>query len=290
MAEYSRIEWTDHTFNPWWGCVRVSPGCEHCYAEAWAKRVGEKVWGVSSPRRFFGPKHWKDVLKWDREAKRDGVIRSVFCGSMCDFAEINESVAIDETREWLWELTQHTKNLRWLMLTKRPENVLAVCPPAWRDGFPDNIWIGSTFEDQKRLDERFEYLRKIPAHLFASCEPLLESVKFFAVYHLTVLRWVIVGGESGPGARPYNLECGQRIVDACRRYCVPVFHKQIGSRPERMPGPVAWPAEEPHGRDMNEWPAELRVRQFPWVPAPLPAKPKRKHRALPMLCNEPVLA
>lgn len=69
MGKDTRIEWTHHTFNPWWGCVRVSDACDHCYAETWAKRFGEDVWGAKSERRFFGDAHWKEPLKWDREAK-----------------------------------------------------------------------------------------------------------------------------------------------------------------------------------------------------------------------------
>jgi protein gp37 len=87
MGKNSKIEWTNHTFNPWWGCVRVSPACKHCYAEAWAKRVGSKVWGAKAERRLFGNKHWFEPKKWDAEAKQDGERRRVFCASMPDIFE-----------------------------------------------------------------------------------------------------------------------------------------------------------------------------------------------------------
>jgi protein gp37 len=284
MAAYSRVGWTDHTFSPWWGCVRVSPGCEHCYAEAWAKRTGHSVWGARAARRFFTAKHWKDVLGWDRAAGREGVIRSVFCGSMCDFAEINEHVpALDETREWLFELIEHTKNLRWLLLTKRPENVLKVVPKRWLAGFPWNVWVGSTFEDQRRLLERWPHLDVIPAHLFGSLEPLLGPVEFFpsmvAGYDFVSgrrvfaqrLSWLIVGGESGGQARPYDLDWGRSILEAGRDAGIPVYHKQLGSHAILNGNRIAVPKSDPKGEDWDNWGPELhefQVRNFPWVPAP----------------------
>lgn len=87
MGKDSRIEWTHHTFNPWWGCVKVFPACDHCYAESWAKRVGSDVWGPTSERRFFTDSHWKEPLKWNRDAAADGIRRRVFCASMADVFE-----------------------------------------------------------------------------------------------------------------------------------------------------------------------------------------------------------
>ena len=87
MGEKSAIEWTDHTFNPWWGCTKVSEACKHCYAEAFAKRTGHEIWGDAAPRRFFADKHWDEPKKWDRDAARDGVRRKVFCASMADVFE-----------------------------------------------------------------------------------------------------------------------------------------------------------------------------------------------------------
>src|SRR5712671_6808752 len=123
MAKNSSIEWTDHTFNPWWGCSKVSPGCNNCYAETWAKRVGEKIWGKDEPRRFFTDKHWDEPLKWNDEALSSGTRRRVFCASMADVFE--QRTDLNPWRARLWKLTEETPKLDWLLLTKRPENIAA---------------------------------------------------------------------------------------------------------------------------------------------------------------------
>jgi len=118
MGKDSKIEWTHHTFNPWWGCVKVSPGCEHCYAEAFAKRVGKKVWGAQSDRRFFGDPHWREPLKWHDEAVITGERRRVFCASMADVFEDRDELIPHRIR--LFQLIANTPKLDWLLLTKRP--------------------------------------------------------------------------------------------------------------------------------------------------------------------------
>lgn len=123
MAKNSSIEWTDHTFNPWWGCAGVSPGCDNCYAEAWAKRVGEDIWGARKPRRFFGEKHWCEPLKWNDEAQKQGHRRRVFCASMADVFELRSD--LDPWRDRLWVLIDQTPWLDWLLLTKRPQDIWA---------------------------------------------------------------------------------------------------------------------------------------------------------------------
>src|SRR5512138_1944819 len=100
----SKIAWTDHTFNPWWGCVRVSEGCVNCYAETFAKRTGNDVWGVNKPRRFFGEKHWAEPLKWNTEAEQKDGRTFVFCASMADVFEDRRD--LDEPRERLWKLIE----------------------------------------------------------------------------------------------------------------------------------------------------------------------------------------
>jgi protein gp37 len=87
MAKYSHIEWTHHTFNPWWGCAKVSPACLHCYAELWAKRMGQRVWGTEAPRRLFGDEHWREPIVWNEEARSAGRRERVFCASMADVFE-----------------------------------------------------------------------------------------------------------------------------------------------------------------------------------------------------------
>lgn len=121
MGKNSRIEWTDHTFNPWWGCTKVSEACKNCYAEAWSKRVGQQVWGPQAERRFFGERHWLEPLKWNADAAAHGKRLRVFCASMADVFEDRRS--LDPWRSKLWELIEATPQLDWLLLTKRPEHV-----------------------------------------------------------------------------------------------------------------------------------------------------------------------
>ena len=295
MGERTAIGWTDHTFNPWWGCERVSPGCQHCYAETFAKRTGHDVWGKHTPRRGFGEKHWAEPLRWDRDAATAGRPALVFCASMADVFE--DRGDLDESRARLFDLIERTPNLIWQLLTKRPERVAALLPTRWLPPAewpdrvwtgPPNVWIGTTVEDQKRADERIRHLVAIPAPVrFLSCEPLLgrvripykhlacdcdahtcdadgdlfrcdgcgEAIRYVPdevdgtmwlddyvsgfhgkVRHEVVQRdsslidWVIIGGESGPGHRPLDLDHARLIVDDCREAGVPVFFKQVGGR------------------------------------------------------------
>jgi len=126
MGKNSRIEWTNHTFNPWWGCTKVSAARKNCYAEAWSKRVGQSVWGPNANRRFFGDKHWAEPIKWHSEALAAGQRRRVFCASMADVFEDRRD--LDEWREKLWALIDATPQLDWLLLTKRPEMVRRLVP------------------------------------------------------------------------------------------------------------------------------------------------------------------
>src|SRR5712691_9642684 len=125
------IEWCDFSWNPWWGCFKVSEGCKHCYAETLSKRFGRDIWGPASTteRRFFGPKHWDEPLQWNEQAKREGTRKRVFCASMADVYE--DHPMVKSARHSLWLLIQETPHLDWLLLTKRPENVLNMSPAAW---------------------------------------------------------------------------------------------------------------------------------------------------------------
>lgn len=179
MTQNSKIEWTHHTFNPWWGCTRVSPGCEHCYAETFAKRTG-LGWGPRAPRRFFGEKHWSEPLRWNAAAVRAGERRRVFCASMADVFE--DRPDIPELAAWrtrLWWLIDETPALDWLLLTKRPENWSRMVPPGWLESPRPNVWAMTTAEDQERADQRIPELLKIPAAVRGvSYEPALGAVDF----------------------------------------------------------------------------------------------------------------
>lgn len=262
MGKDSKIEWTHHTFNPWWGCQKVSPGCANCYAESFDKRVhgAEKAhWGPGSSRRMFGEKHWNEPLKWDKDAADSGERHRVFCASMADVFEDHPDVA--DSRARLYALILETPNLDWLLLTKRPENAERLWGLARIDAFgtglldstegplwPDNVWLGTSVENQEQADIRIPVLAKIPARVrFLSMEPLLGPVdlmpllteptgKFrtfegrrqMEVATTGAIRWVIVGGESGRGARPMQADWARGIRDQCQQLAIAFHFKQWG--------------------------------------------------------------
>src|SRR6266568_1748554 len=222
MGRLSPIEWTDHTFNPWWGCEKVSPACAHCYAEAWARRVGQNVWGKDTERRFFSDEHWREPIRWGREAAQSGERRRVFCASMADVFE--HRADLESSRKRLWALIGQTPSLDWLLLTKRPERIRKLVP--WTTKLPRNVWIGTTAENQKFYEERVSHLMDVPAAvIFLSCEPLLGPIK---LRRSDRVDWIIVGGESGAHARPMNPKWARDLRDQCDRRGMPFFFKQWG--------------------------------------------------------------
>lgn len=231
MSKNSSIEWTHHTFNAWWGCIRVSPACQHCYAESFSKRVGEDVWGKDAPRRFFGEEYWSNPIQWNAKASKKGERHRVFCASMSDVFEERDD--LDPWREKLWKLIEKTPMLDWLLLTKRPENIGKMVP--WTTDWPENVWLGTTVETQKYADERLPHLLKHRAKVrFLSCEPMLGPVnlkKWIKPNKKTGLQgidWVIAGGESGPGSRPMNPNWVRQLRDHAQSAGVPYLYKQWG--------------------------------------------------------------
>lgn len=253
MSQNSKIEWTDHTFNPWWGCVKVSDGCRECYAETFAKRVGQKVWGpaATTPRRFFADKHWAEPLRWNADAEKAGVRARVFCASMADVFEDHPEVG--PHRERLFSLIEQTPWLDWLLLTKRPQNVVSMARESWAAGFPSNVWMGTSTEHQAAADERIPYLLAIPAAVrFLSAEPLLGPINLerhphgaqpdpqsgvYPAWYSQQIDWVIAGGESGPKARPMHPDWARELRDQCTSAGVAFFFKQWGEfcHPTQMP-------------------------------------------------------
>jgi len=225
MAKNSNIEWTHHTFNPWWGCQKVSPACKHCYAQTWAKRCGgSDLWGSRSKRRFFTDKHWSDPIKWNRVAAESGMRERVFCASMADVFEDRKD--LNEPRERLWELIEKTPQLDWLLLTKRIEEVDRLAP--WSTDWPDNVWLGSTVENQKYAKARLPYLLNTNAKVkFLSCEPLLSELSIEE--ELKEIDWVIAGGESGPKSRPTNPDWLRSLRDQCTHSNTAFHFKQWGN-------------------------------------------------------------
>jgi protein gp37 len=234
MAENSNIEWTDHTFNAWWGCDRVSPACDDCYAAAWAHRLGmDNLW--LGDRRFFGEAHWREPLKWARKA--NGTRPRVFTNSMADVFDNHEDVGPARWR--LWNLIRKTPELDWLLLTKRIGNARRMLPEDWGRGYP-NVWLGITVVNQEEADRDIPKLLEVPAAVrFLSCEPLLGPISFEGcwVAHpnpfihenwLEALDWVIVGGESGKKARPMHPQWAYDLRDQCVAVGTGFFFKQWG--------------------------------------------------------------
>jgi protein gp37 len=226
VSQNSPIEWCDHSFNPWWGCVPVSPGCQHCYAEAWAKRYHHDVWGTQTSRRTFGERHWQEPIKWNKQAIRQGVRKRVFCASMADVFEDHPELVTK--REKLWQLIETTQMLDWLLLTKRPENIRRMAPASWEAAWPQNVWAMTSVENQERANQRIPFLLDVPALVRGlSVEPLIDTVDLTP--WLANIQWVIVGGESGRHARPMHPDWVRTIRDQCREFGVPFFFKQWGN-------------------------------------------------------------
>ena len=222
MAKDSRIEWTHHTFNPWWGCVKVSPACTNCYAETWSHRLGMDLWGRFAERRVPSQEYWHQPLRWNKEALRCGERRRVFCASMADVFEARAE--LNEWREQLWPLIEQTQQLDWLLLTKRPQNVDRMTP--WDGPWPANVWLGTTAENQKYADARVPVLLGSPARIhFISAEPLLGPL---SLKRWPGVDWVIAGGESGRGARPTDPEWVRRLRDECKARDIAFHFKQWG--------------------------------------------------------------
>ena len=267
MAENSKIEWCHHTFNPWIGCTKVGPGCDHCYAEAdFDKRRHVVQWGAGQPRKRTAPSTWAMPLKWNAEAERLGIRYRVFCASLADVFD-NEVPA--EWRADLFHLIEETPNLDWLLVTKRIGNAEKMMWKArlslvgsTRLVIPKvlpNVWIGATITNQAEADRDIPKLLEVPAAVrFLSMEPLLGPVDLYSAYlpcpnaELIVMDpetgaheccsdcdytgtssemgidWVIVGGESGPKARPMHPQWARDLRDQCAEAGVPFLFKQHG--------------------------------------------------------------
>lgn len=227
MGETTGIEWSDATWNPWYGCRKVSPACAHCYAERDMTRYGKDFNVVTRAKdaTFYAPLKWK-------EPKR------IFTCSWSDFF-------IEDADGWrgeAWNVIMQTPRHTYLVLTKRPERIARNKFP-----WPEHIWLGVSVETTRQY-HRIDKVREIPAHIrFLSMEPLLSETRNT---NLKGIHWVIVGTESGSGARPTDLNWIRRIRDKCLDEGVAFFLKQLTTT-----GGVKIPFET--------WPEDLRVRQWP---------------------------
>ena len=232
MAEDSGIEWTTHTFNPWIGCTKVSPACDHCYAEVWDNRFKGERWGPHAARTQT--KTWGNPVKWNKAAAETGVRPRVFCASLADVFDNHKSIQA-AWRDRLWRLIEDTPNLDWLFLTKRPQNIKRFVPGWMGPGaWPENVWIGTTVEDQTSAQQRVPHLLEVPARVrFLSCEPLIGPVDLTGDLGADRINWVIAGGESGPQHRPSDAEWFRTLRDQCAEADVPFLFKQWGGTSQK---------------------------------------------------------
>jgi protein gp37 len=231
LMNKSSIEWTDYTWNPSTGCSKVSPGCKHCYAEELTERF-PRNWAngfkfTLHPDRFRQPYTWKKPGR-------------IFVNSMSDL--FHEEMPLEVLRKLFGIMADCSRHC-FQILTKRHERLACLAP---RLHWSSNIWMGVSIENQQYA-HRTEYLRKVPAHVrFLSVEPLLGPVKL----NLRGIHWVIVGGESGPHARPMDVSCARDVRDQTLEAGVRFFMKQMGGRTH-------------HGTDRPWIPEDLFIRQFP---------------------------
>lgn len=277
MGAKSKIEWTDNTFNPWIGCTRVGPGCDHCYAERFGQRFGV-AWGPGALRRRTSEANWREPLRWAARIRITGGPRErVFCASLAD---VFDHEAPEVWRQDLWALIRATRDvLDWLLLTKRIGNAASMLPPDLQDGEP-GVWLGMTAVTQEEFDRDWRKMARLKAYIrFLSYEPALGPLSLkneFALYQHGALDidaeptvmdlkwlsqlggrwsdspdWLITGGESGPGARPPHPDWFRQVREQCKAAGVPFFLKQItDARGQKLP--------------MNEWPEDLQnLREYP---------------------------
>lgn len=267
MAKNSPIEWTDNTFNPWTGCTNISPGCDNCYAEAWSKRSGHVKWG-NSPRKRTTEQYWKAPLIWNARSDlfeaAHGRRQRVFCASLAD---VFDNQADPAWRHDLFELIRSTPRLDWQLLTKRPQNIRKMLPRDWGDEGYSNVWLGFTAEDQARFEQRSRILQQVPAVVwFVSYEPAIGPLRLQERGPRP--NWTIVGGESGPGARPMEAAWVRNIIADCRNLGIAPFFKQWGSYQNNpLVTEGGWDVEQArledaHGKGGGKLDGEL-VREFP---------------------------
>ncbi len=238
MAENTHIEWAHHTFNGWIGCTKVGPGCDHCYAEALATTRLGVPWGPGQPRRRTAESTWHQPRRWNNRAAKLGLRYRVFCSSLADVFdnEIDASWRTD-----LAQLIRETPHLDWLLLTKRIGNVPDMLLAMFDADLPTNFRVGATIVNQPEWDRDSHKVAQVSVivgkqRVFLSMEPLLGPVNFEGLgrYRLkSIVGQVIVGGESGPHARPMHPYWARTIRDQCATAGVPFLFKQWG---EWVPG------------------------------------------------------
>ena len=251
MAENSKIEWTDHTVNLWWGCAKVHTGCKNCYAEHLSDvRYQNNLWGEKGKRKRI-KSAFKDLDKYQKKALKANEKHKVFVGSMMDIFEDNKPLVNPEHTSWadtetlrmdLFERIDENwyPNLIFLFLTKRPTNIVHMIPNDWINNTPKNVWFGTSVSNM----ETWKYAESLKlvsnTNLFLSIEPQVGLVTNVS---LKGFQWIIQGGESGSKKRPFDLEWAYRLKRMCERDNVPYFFKQIDK--------------------VQQIPKDLMIREFP---------------------------
>jgi len=280
MAQNSKIEWTTHTGNLWWGCTEVHSGCDNCYARVLAHRWGQEVWGNDAPRREV-KSIWSDLNRYQKSAEAVNEIHSVFVGSMMDIFEksmplVNTKmqttlVTTGYLRDLLFKNISEGMypNLKFLLLTKRPSNINKMIPELWLTNPPENVMFGTSPVNQETADKLIPQLLKVNGKKFLSVEPMLDEINLKVLNQNTNIEtdclsggiifstsegmgatgagnkidWVICGGESGHNKRPFNAEWARAIRGQCESSSTPFFMKQMDK--------------------IQEIPEDLLIRQFP---------------------------
>lgn len=252
VAEITGIAWCDSTFNPWIGCTKVGPGCDHCYAEALDKRHrwnGATHWGAGVPRTRTSETYWRQPLTWNRKAVASGKPWRVFCASLAD---VFDNEVPEVWRDDLFHLIAATPSLTWLLLTKRIGNAAKMMQGYWR---MPNVWIGATIVNQEEADRDAPKLLAVQgvAKRFVSYEPALGPVDWTKYPGID---WIIVGGESTQGAKArfFDLRWASDTIKQASVIGAAPFVKQLGS----LQG-----CKDRAGADPAEWEPFLRVREFP---------------------------
>jgi len=266
VGKVTKISWCDHTFNPWKICTPVGPGCENCYAAALSKRWGWGEYKQGIPRQRTSAANWKQPLAWNRQAEKDGLPHRTFCASLAD---VFDNEVPDAWRSDLWMLISETPNLQWLLVTKRIGNVAKMMHPSLFKNLP-NVRLLITVCNQDEADRDIPKLLSLPCKNGISYEPALDDVDFRAWFPWKTrayegnpsIQWVIMGGESGPRARPFVIGWARSTADQCRAAGVPFFMKQFGNNAVNREG-VSHPFKDRAGADPAEWPEDLRIREFP---------------------------
>ncbi len=231
MAVKSKIEWTQATWNPWHGCIKVSAGCKNCYMFRDKKRYGQNPNVVLRSKTTF-----KDPLTWTDS-------KTIFTCSWSDWF-IEEA---DEWREEAWDVIRETPHHKYQILTKRPERITDHLPKDWGKGWK-NVWLGVSVENQT-FEKRVGILQEVPSRIrFISAEPLIGPIIFSSLKNI---HWLITGGESGPNARPMDLSWVRDIRKQCTKSKVAFFHKQNGGT-KIIDG--AWGGRELDGRTWDTLP------------------------------------